>query len=65
VCAGFFADIDFFNTGARVAEKLGIAEIVIDKHIGPLDAGAALQREEKRITGTGAHQKTNSLRHDA
>jgi hypothetical protein len=48
-----------------VEEELGIAEIVIDKHIGPLDAGAALQREEKRITGTGAHQKTNSLRHVA
>jgi hypothetical protein len=46
-----------------VVEKLGIAKIVINDHIGPLDACTAFQREKKRITGTGAHQKTNSLRH--
>ena len=56
------AGVDFFSGSGCKSQKLRIAQVIVDHHIGHLETLLCAKRQKPRITGTGSHKVADASR---
>ena len=60
VILGAFAHVDFFAAGLGPLQERGVAQGVVNEHVGAFDEFLGAQRDKTEIAGTGAYEITDS-----